>query len=56
VTYAPVSRFIHYHGRESRIRFPWEVVTNKLARVHIASAVKYFLKHIGSPNPRTKAV
>jgi hypothetical protein len=56
VTYAPVSRFMHYHGRESRIRFPWEFVTNKLARVHLASGLKYFLKHIGSPNPRTKAV
>lgn len=56
VTYAPVSRFMHYHGRESRIRFPWEFVTNKLARIHLASGLKYFLKHIGSPNPRTKAV
>ncbi len=56
VTYVPVSRFMHYHGRESRIRFPWEVVTNKLTRVHLASGIKYFLKHIGSPDPRTKQV
>lgn len=56
VTYAPVSRFMHYHGRESRIRFPWEFITNKLARVHLASGVKYFLKHLGSPDPRSKAV
>jgi len=56
VTYAPVARFMHYHGRESRIRFPWEFVTNKLARVHLMSGLKYFLKHLGSPDPRTKAV
>lgn len=54
VTYAPVSCFMHYYGRESRIRYPWEFVTNKLARVHVASGFKYFLKHFGSPNPRTK--
>jgi len=56
VTYAPVARFMHYHGRESRIRFPWEFVTNKLARVHVASGIKYFLKHIGTPNPRVNRV
>jgi len=53
VTYAPVARFVHYHGRESRIRFPWEIVTNKLTRIHMASGFKYFLKHFGSRNPRT---
>lgn len=45
VLYAPVARFAHYHQRESRIRAPWEVFTNRMARVHIASGVKYFLKY-----------
>jgi GT2 family glycosyltransferase len=45
VTYAPVARFVHYHQRESRIRTPWEVFTNRTARIHIASGVKYFLKY-----------
>lgn len=56
VTYAPVASFMHYYGRESRIRFPWEFITNKLARIHVASGIKYFMKHIGSPDPRGKAV
>ena len=56
VTYTPVSSFMHYYGRESHIRFPWEVVTNKLTRIHMASGCKYFLKHMGSPDPRTKEV
>lgn len=45
VCYAPVARFSHYYQRESRIRAPWELLTNRLAREHIASGVKYFLKY-----------
>jgi GT2 family glycosyltransferase len=45
VMYAPVARFVHYLQRESLIRAPWEVFTNRLARAHIASGVKYFLKY-----------
>lgn len=45
VLYAPVARFVHYHQRESRIRAPWEIFTNRTARTHIASGVKYFLKY-----------
>src|SRR3989344_6068936 len=52
VVYAPVARFVHYLQRESRIRAPWELVTNKVARVHIASGVKYFLKYRRSLLPR----
>jgi GT2 family glycosyltransferase len=45
VVYAPVAKFAHYHQRESRIRAPWEIFTNRLARAHIASGVKYYLKY-----------
>lgn len=48
VVYAPVARFAHYHQRESRIRTPWDLIKNRLARIHIASSVKYFLKYRGS--------
>lgn len=44
IHYAPVARFVHYHQRESRIHAPWEMLTNRLARTHVASGVKYFLK------------
>ncbi len=56
VSYTPVASFMHYYGRESRIRFPWEFLTNKLARIHVESGIKYFLKHLSSPSPRGKAV
>lgn len=55
VTYFPESRFIHYHKRGSRIRYPWEIMTNKLARIHIQSAIKYFFKYFGKPHPRANA-
>jgi GT2 family glycosyltransferase len=51
VTYAPVARFVHYHQRQSHIRGPWELLTNKLVRIHIASGVKYVLKYWGKPIP-----
>lgn len=44
IHYAPVARFVHYHQRESRIHAPWELITNRLARTHVESGVKYFLK------------
>lgn len=45
VTFVPHARFVHYHQRESLLRAPWELVTNRLVRIHIASALKYFLKY-----------
>ncbi len=51
VRYAPVARFVHYHQRQSLIRAPWELLTNRIARVHIASGVRYFLKYRGMPHP-----
>ncbi len=52
VTYVPKARLIHYHGRGSAIQYPWQVLTNRLARAHILSGLKFFLKYRGQPNPR----
>jgi GT2 family glycosyltransferase len=45
IHFVPSARFVHYHQRESVIHAPWELFTNRLTRVHIASAIKYFLKY-----------
>ncbi len=52
VTYTPNARFVHYHKRESRTRYPWQALTNPVARIHIHSGIKYFLKYRTKPNPR----
>ncbi len=52
VSYVPHVRFTHYHQRESMIRYPWEVFTNRLVRIHIASGVRYFLKYRGEALPQ----
>ncbi|MBD3250920.1 glycosyltransferase [Candidatus Uhrbacteria bacterium] len=52
VVYAPVARFVHYHQRESMISAPWQVLTNRLVRIHITSGVRYFMKYRGKPLPR----
>ena len=45
VVWIPQARFVHYHQRESSIRMPWEVLTNRLVRIHIKSAFQYFWKY-----------
>ncbi len=52
VRYAPVAQFVHYHQRESDVKRPWQVLTNRVSREHIKSAVRYFLKYLGKPSPR----
>jgi GT2 family glycosyltransferase len=52
VTYVPQARIVHYHGRGSMIRWPWQAVTNRLTRIHIWSGLKYFLKYRREPDPR----
>ncbi len=52
VTYTPEARIVHYHQRQSQTRFFWQMFTNRVTRTHIASGVKYFLKHEGHPHPR----
>ena len=54
VTYTPAARLIHYHHRQSRTRYFWEALTNRLARVHIVSGFKYFIKYYKNPNPHTE--
>lgn len=54
VMYTPVAYVMHYHHRESRIKRPWEIFTNKTTRYHIKSAVRYFWKYRGQPRPIVK--
>ncbi len=53
VAYTPSARIIHYLGRGSTIKYPWQILTNRLTRVHIMSGLKYFLKYRTKPNPRS---
>ncbi|HEU0050596.1 MAG TPA: glycosyltransferase family 2 protein [Patescibacteria group bacterium] len=52
VSYTPAAKFSHYHRRESGTKHVWEVFKNPVTRIHIRSAVKYFLKYRGEDNPR----
>ena len=48
VRYEPRAVMIHHHRRESA-RLPGLLgLANPLARVHIASSIKYFAKHLGN--------
>lgn len=51
VIYFPDAVFVHYHTRESKVSRPWLILTNRLARAHISSAVKYFWKFRGKALP-----
>lgn len=53
VVYVPSARVIHYHRRESRISWPWQLLTHKLTRTHIRSAVYYFWKYRGESVPHS---
>lgn len=54
VVYTPVASVVHYHHRESRIKRPWEIFTNKTTRYHIKSAFIYFWKYRGKKLPVKK--
>lgn len=45
VWYVPQARFAHYHKRESAQERGLFVFLNPVARIHIASGIKYFLKY-----------
>lgn len=54
IIYYPTAEMYHYHGKGSdsgrgAIR---SLISNKLAWVHIISAIKYFLKYLGKPLPK----
>lgn len=51
VVFVSQSKLVHYHQRESRIEWPWHVITNRPARAHIASALYYFRKYWGKQHP-----
>lgn len=45
VIYHPLVRMYHYHGRTSHRYGVFDAVFNAMARTHITSAFRYFLKH-----------
>ncbi|MEX0916564.1 MAG: glycosyltransferase family 2 protein [Candidatus Spechtbacterales bacterium] len=51
VIYYPHSVMYHFHGKASKSKNPFGVFLNKYARIHIASAIKYFRKY-GLSTPR----
>lgn len=53
VVYTPCAKIVHYYQRLSRKDGFLGIITNKVTRIHIASGIKYFLKYLGEPNPRT---
>lgn len=53
VAYCPFVKVYHYHGKQSASQnVVSAVLMNKYARIHILSAIKFFLKHLGKKNPR----
>jgi N-acetylglucosaminyl-diphospho-decaprenol L-rhamnosyltransferase len=53
VIYFPEARMYHYHGRGSASKNVFKALAfNKLAWIHIASAIKYFIKYWGKPVPK----
>jgi GT2 family glycosyltransferase len=52
VVYLPEAKMIHYHLRQSA-GVPWFLgLFQRISRIHITSALKYFWKFRGQPNPR----
>ncbi len=53
VVYCPFSKMHHYHGKGSaKGGFFGSLFLNKLTRIHITSAIKYFKKYWGKPAPK----
>ncbi|MDD5626549.1 MAG: glycosyltransferase family 2 protein [Patescibacteria group bacterium] len=52
VYYYPEAEMIHYHRRDSAVESGFSALFNRAARIHIRSAVKYFIKYFGVPKPR----
>lgn len=54
VVYLPEAKMVHYHIRQSA-DVPWFLgFFQKISRIHMASAIKYFWKFRGRPSPRIK--
>lgn len=54
VTYYPEAEMVHYHRRDSAKESGFSILFNKAARIHIVSAIKYFIKFFGVPKPHQK--
>ncbi len=54
VWYVPEARFAHYHKRESAKDRGLLALFNPLARIHIASGIKYFMKYKGEFRPKPR--
>jgi N-acetylglucosaminyl-diphospho-decaprenol L-rhamnosyltransferase len=53
VVYFPLSEMYHYHGRGSAGKSMIKnLFSNRLAWIHIFSAIKYFIKYFGRPLPK----
>jgi len=55
VCYYPEAKMIHYHRRESAQESGFSILFNRAARIHIMSAIKYFIKFFGVEKPRQKS-
>lgn len=55
VWYVPSARFAHYHKRESAQEQGLLALFHPVARTHIASGIKYFLKHRAASLPARRA-
>lgn len=51
VVYMPKANFSHYHQRSSETNGLWSLISNRVVREHIRSAIKYFWKYRGKPWP-----
>lgn len=53
VVYLPQAQMYHYHGRGSASRSVIQaLLSNRLTWIHIASAIKYFIKYSGKEMPK----
>lgn len=52
IVYHPDITFVHYHRRETAEGSFWQQLRNPLTRIQMQSALYYYRKYRGSPNPR----
>lgn len=52
VVYYPGASMVHYHRRETAEGGFWQQIRNPLTRIQMQSAMHYFKKFRGQPNPR----
>lgn len=52
VVYVPNAYMVHFHQRASAEAQWWGILSSRAGRIHVGSAVRYFLKYRGKENPR----